>query len=297
MQFRSLFPLFFLLSLAVGDGDLYASDPNIYELTSSNFDKVVHNSNYTSIVKFYAPWCGYCKQLSPIYKKLGKYFQKDSQYAVNVVAVNCDKEYNKPLCSKHRVSGFPTLMVFRPPKYNPKKPKDRGIHAMETYTGDRSLKPLVNFVSSRIKNYVKKFLSPADVGFRSWLADEGRNKVVLFTEASSIHNMYKSVAIDFMDSTDFAMVSVKSKDALAAELSDLIDGDLRPKLPMLFTLKSGKLAHFDTDKLDSKTSISEWLVETHGRSPAEGILAKKAKKYAKYRGDKLKVKRTEHDEL
>lgn len=288
--------LLLLVAVLAAQEDVYASDTNIYELTASNFDKVVLKSNYTSIVKFYAPWCGYCKQLTPIYKKLGKFLHKDGQYAVNVVAVNCDQEHNKPLCSKYRVSGFPTLTVFRPPKYNHKKPKAQGTHAMESYNGERTLKPMMNFVTSRIKNYVKKFSTPSSDGFRKWLSDElGRHKVVLFTESTNIHNMYKSLAIDFMNSTDFSMVTVKNLDKLHEDAADL-DVDIN-LLPAIFTVgENNKLVRFGGLKLDNKLEISEWLVETNRDYPVEGQLSKKDRNYyAKYRGEKKKA--PVHDEL
>lgn len=147
-----------LLVTARAQGDEYASDPNIFELTASNFDKVIHGSNYTSIVKFYAPWCGYCQQLKPVWKKLGKAVGRDSKLSVNVAAVNCDKDYNKPLCAQYQISGFPTVMVFRPPKYDKNKAMSgkRQRHASEAYNGQRTVKAMLQFLGSRLKNYVKK---------------------------------------------------------------------------------------------------------------------------------------------
>lgn len=38
---------------------------DVVELTDSNFDKLVLNSDDIWLVEFFAPWCGHCKNLAP----------------------------------------------------------------------------------------------------------------------------------------------------------------------------------------------------------------------------------------
>ena len=48
---------------------LYSSSDDVVELTTSNFQSEVINSDELWFVEFYAPWCGHCKNLAPAWKK------------------------------------------------------------------------------------------------------------------------------------------------------------------------------------------------------------------------------------
>ena len=44
----------------------YKKEGNLYLLTDKTFKKGVEEFDFM-MVKFYAPWCGHCKNLAPIY--------------------------------------------------------------------------------------------------------------------------------------------------------------------------------------------------------------------------------------
>ena len=42
-------------------------------LNGENFDDFINpEKNFVTMVEFYAPWCGHCKQFAPVYSEIGK---------------------------------------------------------------------------------------------------------------------------------------------------------------------------------------------------------------------------------
>jgi len=77
-------------------------------LTKNNFDGIVMDETRNVLVEFYAPWCGHCKSLAPIYEKVAKTFENENNCVV--AKVDCDSE--KDLKKRFGVTGYPTLKFF-----------------------------------------------------------------------------------------------------------------------------------------------------------------------------------------
>jgi hypothetical protein len=61
------------------------------ELTQSAQLKTIIESKEPWFVKFYAPWCGHCKHLAPVWDTMAKQLQNK----VNVAEVNCEDNKGK----------------------------------------------------------------------------------------------------------------------------------------------------------------------------------------------------------
>ncbi|XP_022130070.2 protein disulfide-isomerase [Pieris rapae] len=99
-------------------------------LVAKNFDEVVFDTNKKVLVEFYAPWCGHCKQLVPIYDQLGEHFEKDD----DVVIAKIDATANE--LEHTKITSFPTIKLYS---------KDNQV---KDYNGERTLAALTKFVET-----------------------------------------------------------------------------------------------------------------------------------------------------
>ena len=83
-----------------------AAQGTIIEATTDTFEDVVLKSELPVIVDFWAPWCGPCKQMAPVFDKLAE----DYKGSIQFVKVNVDEE--QQLAMQYRVSSIPTLALF-----------------------------------------------------------------------------------------------------------------------------------------------------------------------------------------
>nr|CAI5826400.1 unnamed protein product [Callosobruchus analis] len=113
-------------------------DPvSVGELTADTFKLGIESG--LSFVKFFAPWCGHCKRLSPIWDILAEKFGKIDE--VHISKVDCTHTANKQLCNDENIEGFPTLILYRD-----------GVRISE-YSGTRTLDDLFDFVSKHMERH------------------------------------------------------------------------------------------------------------------------------------------------
>ncbi|CAD8051283.1 unnamed protein product [Paramecium primaurelia] len=78
----------------------------VISLTSDTFQDIVIKSKQHVLVKFYAPWCGHCKNMAKEYEELAVLFRGNK----DVLIAEMDwTQHQVPTVS---ISGFPTMILF-----------------------------------------------------------------------------------------------------------------------------------------------------------------------------------------
>ncbi|KDO33667.1 hypothetical protein SPRG_19278 [Saprolegnia parasitica CBS 223.65] len=99
----------------------------VVSLSTTSFDELVHDKSEPWLLKFYAPWCGHCKRLAPMWDKLSATL-KESGSTAQVGKIDCTK-YRR-VCSRFSVNGYPTLFFIK----NGQVYKYEGARTLEGFT-------------------------------------------------------------------------------------------------------------------------------------------------------------------
>lgn len=139
----------FVKDLSAGNLEPYLKSEAIPEDNSGsvkiavakNFDDVVTNNGKDTLIEFYAPWCGHCKKLAPIFDELG-----DTLADEDVAIVKVDATAND-VPPQFEVKGFPTLFWL------PKDSKDKPVK----YDGGREMDDFVKYIAQHATSELKGF--------------------------------------------------------------------------------------------------------------------------------------------
>jgi thioredoxin 2 len=75
-------------------------------LTGATFDRHLERTDAPVVVDFWAPWCGPCRAMAPIFERAAKELEPRARFA----KVNVDEE--PAISARYGIRGIPTLIVF-----------------------------------------------------------------------------------------------------------------------------------------------------------------------------------------
>jgi len=205
----------------------------VVDLTSSNFDRTVLQSEGIWMVAFVAPWCGHCKSLHPEYDKAAESLGG----VVNMGRINCDDE--KELAQRYGIRGFPTIKIFGAGKDYKKSPDD--------YQYQRTAGAIVNTLLEKFRalpDPVKRLSTPDQLN--QFLSDDSSVRAVLISSKDSNPNLFKSIAVELRSNNNVKLAFVPQsslqtmKDAIAVVVPDSGEWINKIKAPALLLYPEGK---------------------------------------------------------
>ncbi|MGH9942097.1 MAG: thioredoxin [Pyrinomonadaceae bacterium] len=80
---------------------------HVSDVSDSNFEKDVLQSNQPVLVDFWAAWCAPCRMLAPIVDQVAE------KYAGNAQVVKLNVDENPGVSQRYGIKGIPTLILFK----------------------------------------------------------------------------------------------------------------------------------------------------------------------------------------
>ncbi|KAF8249561.1 disulfide isomerase [Wilcoxina mikolae CBS 423.85] len=225
---------------------------NVVVLTDSNFDAVV-NGEKNVLVEFYAPWCGHCKSLAPVYETVARGFADEDD--VIIANIDADAANGKATAQKFGVTGYPTLKFF-----------PKGSTEPIPYEGSRSEAGIINFLNDKAGTNRAAGGGLNDEAGRIAAFDEEIQKLVK-GDSDSLKTVTEKVLRLAEDSKDiYASYYVKALGKLAknekyiekeiTRLRGILEkGGLASKKADELTCKANILAQFFAEKPDNKDEL------------------------------------------
>lgn len=116
-------------------------ESNVYKIVGKTHEDLINDNKKDVLVKYYAPWCGHCKRLAPIYEELANILASDKSAAKNFIIGEVDATLND--IQDVMIEGYPTIILYpagkdaEPVLFNSQRDLDSFLSFLEENAGNK----------------------------------------------------------------------------------------------------------------------------------------------------------------
>jgi thioredoxin 2 len=103
------------------------------ELTSGNFNKIIANNELPVMVDFWAPWCGPCKMMAPVFEQAAQQLEPD------MLLAKLNTENEQSIAARYGIRSIPTIAIFS------------GGRVVAQQAGAMDLRSLTNWANAQLR--------------------------------------------------------------------------------------------------------------------------------------------------
>lgn len=111
----------------------------VVKIVGKTWKEIVHDKSKDVLVKYYAPWCGHCKEIAPIYEDLAK---KLNPLNPNLIIADIDATANE---FEFEIGSYPTIHFF-----------PASTKKLEAFKGERNIAGFVEFLEKHASFPINK---------------------------------------------------------------------------------------------------------------------------------------------
>lgn len=111
----------------------------VTKIVGKTWKEIVYEKNKDVLVKYYAPWCGHCKSVAPIYEELAKLLTPINP---NLVIAEIDVAANE---FEFELASYPTFHIF-----------PAATKKLEAFKGDRTVDGFIEFLEKHATHTINK---------------------------------------------------------------------------------------------------------------------------------------------
>jgi len=206
-------------------------------LNTKTFDSAVARGKW--LVEFYAPWCGHCKQLAPVFEEVARHFKKE---LVNIRVAKVDCEAHATVCASQNVEGYPTIKYFHGGTGRLYKGGRRKTDFVD-YVAKMARPPVNSVTKDELKTLVSKWDSVAFV------------LVAGQSETASIRKTFADVAQAVMDIDSPPFLEFNQTE----DANSILFPDAEQNWPAIVLIRDTDISVFTGG--DDKAALQEWVLQ------------------------------------